>query len=112
MAGQAMRAPHGWLGLALATLAVARLALSAEPPLSIGTTALLVLEPPGEATAAKIVAGLSSDDAGVRGAAARVAGARSPEGGCASLKAALDAERDSEAAREEIRAIASVCPDA
>ncbi|MEO8584791.1 MAG: energy transducer TonB [Acidobacteriota bacterium] len=107
-----MRATYRWLGPAFAALAVACLAHSAEPPLSIGTAALLVLEPPGEATAAKIAAGLSSDQAGVRGAAARVAGARSPESGCASLKATLDAEKDPEAAREEIRAIASVCPDA
>lgn len=95
-----------------ASMTPAGVVSAAEPPLSIGTTGLLVLEPPGEATAAKIAASLSSDGAGVRGAAARVAGARSPEGGCASLKAALDAEKDKEAAREEIRAIATLCPDA
>ena len=107
-----MSAPHGWLRCAFTALAVAGLAHAAEPPLSPGTTALLVLEPPGEAAAAKIAASLASDDAGVRGAAARVAGARAPAGGCVALKAALDTERDPEAAREEIRGAASLCADA
>ena len=85
---------------------------AAEPPLTPGAAAFLVLEPKGESSVARIEAALADADATVRAVAARVAGAAAPAGGCAALKAAFEKEKDAEAAREESRAMAALCGEA
>ncbi len=100
-------------GFALvAGAALSRPVRAAEAPLTPGAAAFLVLEPKGEASAAKIASALLDPDAAVRAVAARVAGAAAPAGGCEALKAAFEKEKEAEAAREETRAISALCSEA